>query len=204
MLIICEIYLPLADQSHRPIFPLIPRLSSSLFSKQVSPNPSTALIPPHQPTMSVEISLITPQDIPHAITTIQSAFTDDPFNYFIYDQTSLSLARNAASLGIRLRWGIANGHVLVAHTPERRCAGVAMWVPPKPLREAQTWREWGQSWWLWIQQVKTNLRYGRGGLRVDVCPSHDIYLLDRDIGCGRNDRRRCRRRCGWMRRDIGF
>ena len=127
--------------------------------------------------MSVQISLLTPQDIPSAIKTIQSAFVDDPFNFFIYDQESLSLARNAASLSIRLRWGIDNGYVLVAHTPERRCAGVAMWVPPKALNARQTWWEWSQSWWLWIQQVGMNLWYGRGGLRVDVSISRSYGLL---------------------------
>jgi hypothetical protein len=126
--------------------------------------------------MSVQIALITPSDIPHAITTIQSAFTDDPFNFFIYNRTSFSVARNVASLGIRLRWGIANGHVLVAHTPERRCAGVAMWVPPKPMDEGQTWFEWSQGWWLWMQQIAMNMWYGRGGLRVDVS-SHAIKLI---------------------------
>jgi hypothetical protein len=131
--------------------------------------------------MSVEIALITPPDIPHAITTIQSAFVHDPFNFFIYDRSKLSLVRNAASLGIRLRWGIANGHVLVAHTPVRRCAGVAMWVPPKPLREGRTWWEWSQSWWLWMQQVVMNLRYGRGGLRVDVA-SHSKIGRVTDVG----------------------
>src|SRR5271154_3872182 len=136
--------------------------------------------------MSVEIALITPDDIPHAITTIQSAFTDDPFNHFIYDQSKLSLARNAASLGIRLRWGIANGHVLVAHTPERRCAGVAMWVPPKPLEEGQTWWEYGQAWWLWVQQPGMNLWHGRGGLRVDVHSSKSQVDWCRGTGCGRN------------------
>ena len=120
--------------------------------------------------MPVEIALVTPEDIPHAITTIQSAFVTDPFSLFIYDRTKLSFDRNAASLGIRLRWGIANGYVLVAHTPERRCAGVAMWVPPKPLYEGRTWWEWLQAWWLWIQQVAMNAWYGRGGLRVDVSP----------------------------------
>lgn len=118
--------------------------------------------------MSVEISPITPEDIPAAITTIQTAFNDDPFACFIYDPKWKSLARNAVSLGIRLRWGIANGFVLVAHTPERRCAGVAMWVPPKALTEGQSWWEWYQGWLLWIQQVRMNLWYGRGGLRVDV------------------------------------
>jgi len=127
---------------------------------------STTLIP--TPQMSIEIALITPEEIPYAIATIQSAFASDPFNFFIYDPTKLSITRNTASLGIRLRWGIANGHVLVAHTPDRRCAGVAMWVPPKPLHERQTWWEWGQTWWLWIQQVGMNVWHGRGGLRVDV------------------------------------
>ena len=146
----------IADQTTHSQFAHILKVLTSLFYS------------PCTQTMSVEIALITPDDIPHAITTIQSAFTDDPFNYFIYDQRKLSLARNAASLGIRLRWGIANAHVLVAHTPERRCAGVAMWVPPKPLEEGQSWWEYGQAWWLWIQQVGMNLLYGRGGLRVDV------------------------------------
>jgi len=118
--------------------------------------------------MSIQIQLLTPEDIPAAITTIQSAFVDDPFNFFIYDHERFSPSRNAASLGIRLRWGINNGHVIVAHTSERQCAGVAMWVPPKPLKAKQTWWEWGQSWWLWTQQVGMNLWYGRGGLRVDV------------------------------------
>ena len=118
--------------------------------------------------MSVEIALITPSDIPHAVKTIQESFADDPFASFIYDRDAFSEARNDASLGIRLRWGMANGHVLVAHTPDRRCAGVAMWVPPKPLAEAQTWFEWSQNWWLWVQQVGMNMWYGRGGLRVDV------------------------------------
>lgn len=175
-----EIYFRFIDQSRLIIFRL-----SHAYPRGLSFNPRNKSFPfrqiqipshrhPIKLVMSVEISLITPQDIPYAITTIQSAFTDDPFNYFIYDQASLSLARNAASLGIRLRWGIANGHVLVAHTPERRCAGVAMWVPPKPLTEPQTWWEWGQSWWLWIQQVRMNLWYGRGGLRVDACSSDDF------------------------------
>lgn len=125
----------------------------------------------HQQRMSIQITLLTPEDIPHAITTIQTAFADDPFNFFIYDQSKFSLARNAASLGIRLRWGITNGHILVVHTPDRRCAGLAAWAPPKPLNEKRTWWEWGQAWWLWIQQVQMNLWHGRGGLHVDV-PSH--------------------------------
>ena len=116
----------------------------------------------------IEIALITPSDIPDAITTIQAAFTDDPFKHFIYDPDTFSPERNRVSLGVRLRWGIANGFVLVAHTPERRCAGVAMWVPPKPLREGRTWWEWSQAWWLRIQQIGTDLRYGHGGLRIEV------------------------------------
>jgi hypothetical protein len=127
--------------------------------------------------MAIEIAQLTPEDIPHAITTIQSACTGDPFNLFIYDQSAFSPNRNAASLTIRLKWGMANGHILVAHTPERRCAGIAMWVPPKPLNEKQTWREWGQSWWLWIQQVRMNMWYGRGGLRVEVQTSLLLYVF---------------------------
>ena len=167
--------------------------------------------------MAVEISLLNPEDIPAAIRTIQISFVDDPFADFIYDPKQKSLSRNAVSLGIRLRWGIANGLVLVAHTAQRRCAGVAMWVPPKPLGMVQNWWEWYQGWLLWIQQLGMNLWYGRGGLRVDVppLPSCKIcfvlvrvghlarMLMSRGIGYGKTDRRKCKNRFGRMKRDTG-
>jgi hypothetical protein len=127
---------------------------------------------------SIDIELIKIHDIPAAIKTIQSAFRDDPFSVFIYDLVQFSETRNAASLGIRVNWGITNGHVLVAHTPERRCAGVAMWVPPRPLEGNLTWFEWSQGWWLWIQQVHMNLWHGRGGLRVDVRSHLNAFSAD--------------------------
>ena len=48
--------------------------------------------------------------------------------------------------------------------------------------------------------------YGMVGVGYVLMYVHLMIFtyLGRDIGCGRSDRRRCRRRCGWMRRDIGF
>jgi hypothetical protein len=46
--------------------------------------------------------------------------------------------------------------------------GIAMWMPPRPAELKETWREWLEGWKMWVQQVKMNLWYGRGGLNVKV------------------------------------
>ncbi|KAF3906109.1 hypothetical protein ABW21_db0209412 [Orbilia brochopaga] len=115
----------------------------------------------------LEIVRLTPADIDGAIVAIQKAFADDPFAEWIYDTARFSPRRNQASLTIRMYWGMRNGHVFVAHTPEKKCAGVAMWVSPKPLDAKPTWDDWWQDWALWFRQVGMNARFGRGGLRVN-------------------------------------
>ncbi|KAK6348571.1 hypothetical protein TWF718_006359 [Orbilia javanica] len=114
----------------------------------------------------LEISRLELADIDAAIETIQLAFAGDPFADWIYDRSKFSSKRNHASLTIRMKWGMRNGHIYVAHTPERRCAGVAMWVGPKPLEEKPTWDDWCQDWMLWFRQLGMNTRFGRGGLKV--------------------------------------
>ncbi|KAF3911701.1 hypothetical protein AA313_de0204037 [Arthrobotrys entomopaga] len=115
----------------------------------------------------LQIARLESKDIDHAIKTIQLAFADDPFAGWIYDRSKFSPKRNHASLTIRMKWGMRNGHIYVAHTPEKRCAGVAMWVGPKPLNQKQTWDDWWQDWALWFRQLGMNARFGRGGLKVD-------------------------------------
>jgi hypothetical protein len=117
---------------------------------------------------TLEITRISESDIPAAIKTIQEAFKGDPFADWIYDQERFSAERNHASLTIRMQWGMRNGHIYVAHTPERRCAGVAIWVGPRPLAHKPTWDDWMQDWLLWFKQVGMNMRFGRGGLNVNV------------------------------------
>ncbi|KAK6358636.1 hypothetical protein TWF730_007959 [Orbilia blumenaviensis] len=114
----------------------------------------------------LEIARLEVADIDAAITTIQLAFADDPFADWIYDRSKFSPKRNHASLTIRMKWGMRNGHIYVAHTPERRCAGVAMWVGPQPLEKKQSWDDWCQDWMLWFRQLGMNTRFGRGGLNV--------------------------------------
>lgn len=46
--------------------------------------------------------------------------------------------------------------------------GVAMWMPARPLAQKESWAEWADGWWLWMNQVGMNLWYGRGGLNVKV------------------------------------
>jgi GNAT superfamily N-acetyltransferase len=41
-----------------------------------------------------------------------------------------------------------------------------MWIPPHPPQEPQTWSAYFASWMLWLQQIRMNLWYGRGGLNV--------------------------------------
>jgi len=85
----------------------------------------------------------------------------------------LNLERNRASLGIRCRWGIRNAIFHVAKDPDSsepdKVLGIAMWMPPKPEGEKQSWYDWFEDWKLWANQVKMNLWYGRGGLNVKVC-----------------------------------
>jgi len=118
--------------------------------------------------MAFEIARLEAQDIDAAVTTIQQSFKNDPFHDFVFDLPNFDEHRNRQSLGIRLYWGLENGHIFVAHLPHRRCAAVAMWVGPRAKAHAQTWKEWTQEWWLWVQQVKMNAQYGRGGLNVKV------------------------------------
>lgn len=57
-----------------------------------------------------------------------------------------------------------------ANTEDKdKVLGVAMWMPPRPAGERESWAEWFDNWRLYFQQVSMNLWYGRGGLNVKVC-----------------------------------
>lgn len=60
--------------------------------------------------------------------------------------------------------------------------GVAMWAPPRPAAK-ETWAEYADSWWLWLNQVGMNLWYGRGGLNVKVCM---ILIPEEEVGYHRS------------------
>ncbi|KAJ1335382.1 [ribosomal protein S18]-alanine N-acetyltransferase [Microdochium nivale] len=76
--------------------------------------------------------------------------------------------RNAASLGVRCRWGMRNGlfHVAKEDSGDGDVLGVAMWLKPKAADQPATWRDWIEDWRLWLNQVALNTYYGRGGLNV--------------------------------------
>jgi len=41
-----------------------------------------------------------------------------------------------------------------------------MWLPPRAAHSPDTWSLWASGWLLWLNQVRMNLWYGRGGLNV--------------------------------------
>ncbi|RDW94712.1 hypothetical protein BP5796_00475 [Coleophoma crateriformis] len=121
--------------------------------------------------MAITISPLTEHDIPGAITAIQEAFANDPYNLWVFnDRQKLSLTRNSVSLGIRCRWGIRNALFYVAKDTTSdhpdKVLGISCWLPPKPADEKETWGDWFEGWKLWSQQVCMNVWYGRGGLNV--------------------------------------
>ncbi|KAI4144293.1 MAG: hypothetical protein LQ340_006709 [Diploschistes diacapsis] len=130
---------------------------------------------------SISIASLTEADIPGAIECIQLAFSDDPYNNWVFDRATqhtvidaqFSLARNRQSLRTRCVWGINNAIFVVAKDAEAESdteggevLGVAMWMPPQPSSTRQGWYEWWQGWVLWGRQIMVNLQYGRGGLNV--------------------------------------
>ncbi|OAX82653.1 hypothetical protein ACJ72_02999 [Emergomyces africanus] len=134
--------------------------------------------------MAIEISHLTKKDIPCAVEIIQKAFETDPYFLWIFDARKFSKERNAASMSARCLWGINNGLFYVAkEVPSTnsdletvvgrskktmsRVVGVAMWLPPHPPSEPESWYSYFQSWILSLRQAAINIRFrGRGGLNV--------------------------------------
>ncbi|TKA76990.1 hypothetical protein B0A49_01976 [Cryomyces minteri] len=114
--------------------------------------------------MTTQITHMREEDIDGAIDTIQQAFAEDPYNNWF------STIRNRVSLGIRCRWGLQHALFYVAKdaassTPDK-VIGTAMWLPPSPPSAPRSWPLYLASWSLWLQQVRMNLYYGRGGLNT--------------------------------------
>jgi len=91
-------------------------------------------------------------------------------NIRIYNEPSkFDAARNRYSLGLRCQWGIDNALFYVCRdsAEPKNVLGTAMWIPPTPVSEPQSWSLYLSYWKLWIGQVYMNaIRYGRGGLNV--------------------------------------
>jgi hypothetical protein len=86
----------------------------------------------------------TPADVKDAAHTIVKAFISDPFNVYFYN---LMLDQNNPPWGteemmaIHIHNSLFTDIVLVLDDEERKCAGVAMWTPPR--LEPLGWMEWG-------------------------------------------------------------
>ncbi|KAI2782866.1 acyl-CoA N-acyltransferase [Daldinia loculata] len=117
--------------------------------------------------MPIRVSPLAEADIPGAVSAIQKAFADDPYNNWVFEKSTFNRQRNAASLSIRCRWGMRNGIFHVAKEEgSDEVLGVACWLRPQRAGQPPTWSDWIEDWRLWFSQVGMNLYYGRGGLNV--------------------------------------
>ncbi|KAF2763913.1 acyl-CoA N-acyltransferase [Teratosphaeria nubilosa] len=119
--------------------------------------------------MPIQVLPLTDPDIPGAITCIQRAFQNDPYNNWVFNQEAFSIKRNSVSLSLRCHWGMHHALFHIAKDPSNptnKILGVACWLPPTNPRAPQTWHAWAGDWWLYLNQIWMNLWYGRGGLNV--------------------------------------
>ena len=124
--------------------------------------------------MPVHITPITPSDIPSAVSCMQAAFDDDPYNKWVFDKRPghFNKTRNFHSLKAKCEWGIRNALFYVAKNSDgsdpSAVVGVSMWMKPRKIHSQQTWSEWADEYVLWLKQGVNLLWYGgRGGLRTD-------------------------------------
>ncbi|KAH7037914.1 acyl-CoA N-acyltransferase [Microdochium trichocladiopsis] len=116
---------------------------------------------------TIRVSPMAEGDIPGSVAAIQAAFAEDPYTHWMFDMSKYNAQRNAASLGVRCRWGMRNGLFHVAKEQgSDEVLGVAMWLKPQPANQPATWYDWFEDWRLWFNQLGMNLYYGRGGLNV--------------------------------------
>ncbi|EFX04688.1 gcn5-related n-acetyltransferase [Grosmannia clavigera kw1407] len=117
--------------------------------------------------MAIEISRLTEADIPGAVAAIQRSFIDDPYEEWMYYQSTFSPQRSCASLTARCQLGIHNELFYVAkEAGSDKVLGVAMWLRPRPEGQKLSWVQWANSWRFWFSQLAVNIWHGRGGLNV--------------------------------------
>ncbi|CAK4030163.1 acyl- N-acyltransferase [Lecanosticta acicola] len=120
--------------------------------------------------MPIKVTPISAEDVPGAVKCIQDAFAEDPYNHWVFnDRDNFSLKRNSVSLSIRCRWGMSHALFHVAKDTDDSSGtvlGVACWLSPSNPFAPQTWKAYLGDWWLWFEQGRINLWYGRGGLNV--------------------------------------
>ncbi|PLB54766.1 acetyltransferase, GNAT family [Aspergillus steynii IBT 23096] len=128
--------------------------------------------------MAIEILPLTKQDIPAAVECVQTAFADDPYFQWLFDDASYDIHRNAASLAAHFHYGLnCNMPMYIAKTtlnaapddkhPPHSVVGVSWWYAPQPASAPLPWSIWAQDWLLSMRQLLYNIRFGgRGGLNL--------------------------------------
>jgi hypothetical protein len=97
--------------------------------------------------MMSQVYTATPADVKDAAHTIVRAFIRDPFNVYFYnlmpDQSNPPCGTEEM-MAIHIYNKILTDLVLVVDDEDRKCAGVALWMPPR--FEPLGWFEWGAKW----------------------------------------------------------
>jgi GNAT superfamily N-acetyltransferase len=90
----------------------------------------------------------------------------NPRNHHANNISQVDLTRNRVSLTLRCHWGISHSLFYVARDSSNpaKILGCAMWMPPQPPSQPETWSLYLSYWWLWLNQIRMNTWYGRGGL----------------------------------------
>ena len=88
----------------------------------------------------------TPRDVKDAAHSIVKAFIRDPFNTYFYNlmqDPDNPPCGTEEMMAIHIYGNLLTDLVLVADDGDRRCAGVALWTPPRvhPIG----WFEWGMK-----------------------------------------------------------
>ncbi|GAB1212272.1 hypothetical protein ATERTT37_001404 [Aspergillus terreus] len=123
--------------------------------------------------MAIEIVPMTERDIPEAVECVQTAFAEDPYFQWLFDNTKYNIHRNAASLAAHFQYGLnCKTPMFVAKAPpsDKRSSsvvGVCWWYSPHPPTKPVSWTVWAQDWVLSFRQLLYNVRFGgRGGLNM--------------------------------------
>lgn len=94
-----------------------------------------------------QVYVATPAEVKDAAHTIVKAFIHDPFNAFFYnlmpDQSNPPRGTEEM-MAIHIHNKTLTDLVLVVDDGDRKCAGVALWIPPR--FEPLGWFEWGVKW----------------------------------------------------------
>jgi hypothetical protein len=139
-----------------------------------------------------QVYVATPANIRDAAHTVVKAFIRDPFNAYFYNlmpDQGYPPWGTEEMMALSIHNNLLTNLVLVVHDGNRKCAGVALWTPPR--FEPLGWVEWGAKL---IHSAYSALMgyfyYRNRGINRAVCPvtweanGEEISGIQKDSGAG--------------------